>query len=525
MTIRPGSFTLCWGVLVLVLVSGCERGPGSAELERELQARLDTSFQQDLFRVESFRRTGSAPFRDIETGVSGVYVYYDARLEFLENYSLTQWLGLNVATLAFAVGATESGVSGFSAKGNSRGDQLSVHGRLAYSTDSTDAWVPQRDAIESPSSGAPVVNRDDAVRGVDQLLRDTRTLLARQRTEPAAPADARALQELHQAVQRIDLARAKEEGMITLGSGPPAGTYHEFGLALAHVAEQRGNALFSAESAGSVENASRLQAGLIDFGLVQSDVLQLLYEGATEQYSLPSRDLRAVASLWPEAVHLVTLERTGIRETSDLLGRTVAIGQRGSGSRINAVIIGIAARLQAEQLPVVREIPLADAIRQLESGSLDALFLTAAVPSAALQALAARRDDVRFVDLPMSLVGSLDNGFYAYYPLTIEARSYPGQKTAVTTLGLTAALATSVNVADERVERVLDLLMTGGEELAQRYYRAAFISRETMRLGLSVPLHPAAERYYRRYDEQGSPAAGEKRRPRRQAARASTPAG
>jgi hypothetical protein len=31
-------------------------------------------------------------------------------------------------------------------------------------------------------------------------------------------------------------------------------------------------------------------------------------------------------------------------------------------------------------------------------------------------------------------VRSLDNGFYAYYPLTIEARSYPGQKEAVTTL-------------------------------------------------------------------------------------------
>jgi hypothetical protein len=80
---------------------------------------------------------------------------------------------------------------------------------------------------------------------------------------------------------------------------------------------------------------------------------------------------------------------------------------------------------------------------------------------------------------------------------------------------LTAALATSVNVADERVEKVLDLLMTGGEELAQRYYRAAFITRETMRLGLSVPLHPAAARYYRRYDEQAVAPVGKRGAPRR----------
>ena len=49
---------------------------------------------------------------------------------------------------------------------------------------------------------------------------------------------------------------------------------------------------------------------------------------------------------------------------------------------------------------------------------------------------------------------------------------------------------------------MLNLLLTGGDELARKYYRAAFISRETMRLGLAVPLHPAAERFYDRYDQQ-----------------------
>jgi hypothetical protein len=52
------------------------------------------------------------------------------------------------------------------------------------------------------------------------------------------------------------------------------------------------------------------------------------------------------------------------------------------------------------------------------------------------------------------------------------------------------------------VEQVLDLLLSGGEELSKkRYYRAAFISRGTMRLGLAVPLHPAAEQFNQRYDE------------------------
>ncbi len=491
--------------LLLCCLAGCKRGPEPALLEQELQARLDTSFQQDLFRVAGFRRTGSAPFNDLVTEVSGVYVYYDAELEFVEDYSLTQWRGLNLGTLAFAVGATEDGVTGFHSRGNTRGDRLYVHGRLAFTRSEGKQWVALRNAVDQSPVKLAEGGRDGSVRGVDAILRDTRLLLAKERAEPVAAAQIIVLDELESALRRIDLAQARIDGKLTLGSGPPKGTYFEFGETLRQVAEQQGVSLFSAESAGSVENASRLQAAALDFGLVQSDVLQLMYQGLQEEYYFPSGNLRAVASLWPEAVHLVTLERTGIREMGDLLGKRIAIGQRGSGSRVNALLIGMAARLSADRMPVVNEIGLDAAIAQLETGDIDALFLTAAVPAAAIQALAARRDDVRFVPVRTSLVGTLDDSHYAYYPLTVAERTYPGQKEPFTTLGLTAALVTHVDVADERVEKVLELLLSSGEELARRYYRAAFISRETMRLGLAVPLHPAAERFYSRYDKSVPP--------------------
>ena len=86
--------------------------------------------------------------------------------------------------------------------------------------------------------------------------------------------------------------------------------------------------------------------------------------------------------------------------------------------------------------------------------------------------------------------------------MTVPAKTYPGQTEPFTTLGLAAALITHARVEDEKVEQMLDLLLTGGDELARKYYRAAFISRQTMRLGLAVPLHPAATRFYDRYDQQ-----------------------
>ena len=73
---------------------------------------------------------------------------------------------------------------------------------------------------------------------------------------------------------------------------------------------------------------------------------------------------RARASLWPEAVHLVTLEGTGIETLWDLRGRRIAIGERGSGTRFNAVHIGLASGIEAEEIPDIFEYLL------LRSGSM-----------------------------------------------------------------------------------------------------------------------------------------------------------
>jgi uncharacterized protein len=141
----------------------------------------------------------------------------------------------------------------------------------------------------------------------------------------------------------------------------------------------------------------------------------------------------------------------------------------------------------------------------LEGGEVDALFLTEAIPAPSIQALASRRDDLRFVPMPPRLFEKLAENHFDYYSLTVPARTYPGQSEPFTTLGLAASLMTHSQVADDTVEKMLHLLLTGGDELARKYYRAAFISRETMRLGLAVPLHPAAERFYDRYDRQQDP--------------------
>lgn len=483
----------------LVLPLACSRGPGAEQLRGQLQRSLDESFEKGVFQVRSLRRMGSAPFRAEDDERPGLFVYYDAELELLRDYSLTAWRGLNLGTLAFALGATELGVLGFKPGGNAAGDVLHVSGRLSYHREDA-GWVhaPARlPAVEEPMPAAQELRGS----GPDAALRGVRELLGRSPETRRGSKDAVIVSELRRAVSRIDLGIARLDGRLTFGSGPSGGTYHSFGLALAEFATRRGTPVYSYASEGSMENGSRLQAGSLDFALVQSDVAGLLYEGWPEEGLFPNRDLRSVASLWPEAVHLVTLARAGIETIGDLRGRRVAIGRRGSGTRYNAVQIAIAAGMEAGEVPEILEVGLREGIAALEAGSLDALFVTEAVPSPALQAFASGREDVRFLSLETEVVDRLSGAHFAYYPLTVEARTYPGQPEPFRTLGLACALMTTRHAPDPTVEDLLDLLVSGADELSERYYRAAFISRETMRLGIAVPLHPAAERFYARLEE------------------------
>jgi TRAP transporter TAXI family solute receptor len=504
---RPASARAIWLVGLAgmaCLVAACSRGPEEALLPEHLQRRLDAGFEEGLFAVRSFQRTGSAPFRDADREVSGVYVYYDAELEFLRDYDLTSWTGLNLGTLAFALGATEAGIGGFRGQESRAGDVLRVYGRFSYVLEEG-RWQAL-DRVTGPAEAARVVTPTTLEgSGPAAVLRSVRSLVGRADPGARAPRDAVIVDELRRAAGQIDLRFAKLEGKLTLGTGRRPGTYQDFGAAFAAFATAEALPMHDHRSDGSVRNGFDVHSLLLDFALMQSDVAEILFTGWVEEEQIARPNLRSLASLWPEAVHLVTLEGSGIERLADLRGKRIASGLPGSGSRFNATRLSTAVGLRRRDFAEIRQVGLAQSITELENGEIDALFTTEAVPSPALQALLQRRSDVRLVPLDADVVARLSKRYFSYYPFEIPARTYPGQQEPVRSLAMTAVLVTNRLAPDEQVERVLELIVDSADGLSRDFFRAGFISRETMRLGIAVPLHPAATRFYERLDEASPP--------------------
>ena len=203
----------------------------------------------------------------------------------------------------------------------------------------------------------------------------------------------------HDAILREEIdaahsrARARLERaatVLTIAGGPAGGAYADTLRALEVRAFAAKIALDPIVTEGSVANIRQLYDGRAQFALVQNDVARNAFAGRGRFAGAPQPELRAVASLFPEAVHLVVGAKSGITGVADLKGKRVELGPDGSGTRANALAILNVNGIAVETLAAAGRAPLAEAAQALADGKVDALFATIHAPARELQRLAAR---------------------------------------------------------------------------------------------------------------------------------------
>ncbi|MEG0821348.1 MAG: TAXI family TRAP transporter solute-binding subunit [Burkholderiaceae bacterium] len=494
--------------LALVLLAGCQRGPDQEIVRSELQSQLDAALGGHVLQIENLRRSGSTAVK--ETEGRGRLVYYNARLQLTRDYDFTKWDAHSVATLADLLGAGAQGISGLKREGNVAGDVIGVYGRAAF-VDDSGRWglVPTAPAqreieqrlqaaagaagtIEQAAAAASakvaqvdVLNREIPPTPAEQSIAQIRGLLAARSNIPPAEREAIVTAELDRA-WRNARARIEQYGTrLLLVAAPPGGAYAETAAALRSRAEFSKLPLEISDTEGSVANIRLLAAGRADFALVQNDIAAAAYAGTGRFAGAPQRELRAVASLFPEAVQLVARAGSGIANVQDLAGKKVNLGPEGSGTRANALEVLANAGLDPAQL-IAFDLAPAPAAAKLTAGEIDALFYTVHAPAPILQAVAARAK-VTWVTIPANdatrTAGLL--------PITLPARTYAGQNRPVDTVAATALMVTRADVPAEKVVQMVRLLF---EPRAADVESAilSHINARTAREGVTIPWYPAA---------------------------------
>ena len=150
-------------------------------------------------------------------------------------------------------------------------------------------------------------------------------------------------------------ATAQDLKFFTIGTGGTAATYYPVGGVIANAISNPpgsrgcdeggscgvpGLIASAVSSRGSVDNVNAIVSGLRNSGFAQSDVAYWAYTGTGTMEGRPAAaDLRAIAALFPEHIHLVVLADSGINSVADLAGKRVSLDEPGSGTFVDANLI------------------------------------------------------------------------------------------------------------------------------------------------------------------------------------------
>lgn len=294
-------------------------------------------------------------------------------------------------------------------------------------------------------------------------------------------------------------APAQAQQFFRIGTGGTAGTYYPVGGMIANAVSQPGKIVATAQASnGSVANVNGVVSGAMESGFSQSDVATWAYTGTGVYEGKPKvTDLRMIANLYPESIHLVVKKGAGIKSVADLKGKRVALDEPGSGTLVNARAVLAAYGVKESDIKP-EYIKPNQAGDKLKDGALDAFFFVGGAPAGAIAELASSGTGIELVPLtgPEAEALRRSNPYLAVD--TIPAGTYKDVP-AVQTMAMGAQWVTSAKADAETVYQITKALYSKAAQdaLAAGHAKGKFITKENAVKGVGIPFHPGAERYYK----------------------------
>ncbi|MCA1949611.1 MAG: TAXI family TRAP transporter solute-binding subunit [Treponema sp.] len=287
-----------------------------------------------------------------------------------------------------------------------------------------------------------------------------------------------------------------QQKFIAIGTGGAAGTYYPLGGAMAEIwnSSIKGMNATAQTTGASIANINLLRENKVDIIFVQNDVAFYALNGTELLKDKAFKELRGMACLYDETVQLVALADSGIKTVADLKGKRVSVGAAGSGVEANARQILEAAGLTYNDIKV-QYLSFAESASNLKDGNIDAAFTTAGYPTAAIQDLGASRK-ITIVPIDGAVADKLLKQWPFYSVTVIPANTYQGVSSDVKTVSVKSMLAVSSKLPADMVYELLKTMYANQAKLVAAHKQGANIKIETAKVGMSIPLHVGAEKFF-----------------------------
>jgi TRAP transporter TAXI family solute receptor len=305
----------------------------------------------------------------------------------------------------------------------------------------------------------------------------------------------------------VGIARANESTYL-LATASTGGTFYPVGVALATLTQVKvrpahGFGIRAINSAGSEENLHLLRRNETQFAILQGLFGHYAWKGTGPMAKLgPQRSLRAVTILWQNVEQFglkSEFAKTGtVDDLGSVKGMKMALGTKHSGTlQSNRILLGnLGIDIDRDfDLVYLGYGPSADAV---QSGRAVGMGIPAGVPTRSMaRAKAAMGATITILNFSDEQVRTADGGLGLWTRYTIPANTYPNQEKPVRTIAQPNFLSVRSDVDANVVYQITKAIHENLPFLKSIHAAAGAMSIDNALVGLPLPLHPGALRYYR----------------------------
>jgi uncharacterized protein len=291
--------------------------------------------------------------------------------------------------------------------------------------------------------------------------------------------------------------KPKFMSILTGGTG---GTYFPLGGAFANIVKDATGIETNAETTGaSAENMQSIKDNKGEIAFTQTDIASYATEGKLMFDGNKIDNIKAIGTLYPETIQIVTTEKSGIKTVEDLKGKKVSIGAPGSGTAANAEQILEVYGMTLDDIEK-QDLSFDESVNGIKDGNIDAAFVTAGHPTAAVEELSAT-EKVVIVPVDADKADKLIEKYPYYTKEEVQSGTYK-IGSAVPTVAVQAMLVVKADLSNDVVYDITKAIFENLDQV--KHAKAAQIKPENALNGVGIDVHPGAQKYF---DEKGIKAA------------------
>jgi uncharacterized protein len=297
-----------------------------------------------------------------------------------------------------------------------------------------------------------------------------------------------------------------QQKTIAIGTGGTGGVYYPLGGAMANVLSKYlpGVQATAEVTGGSVDNLKLIGSGQSEIGFSMADAALDALQGQ-DKFKSGKVPLQTLMVLYPNRMHVVTIEGTGIDKVTDLKGKRVSTGSPGSATEVMAFRVIEAAGLDKDKDMKRERLSVAESVNAIKDRKIDAFFWVGGIPTAAVTDLAAT-PGVKMKLIDHGDLAEKMNAKYGklYAAGTIKAGAYPGTDKDNAIVDVWNILVTGDKMNEDTAYNIVKTLVEKKAELVAVHKEAEAFSLENQVQERSpIPFHPGALRYFKEMGVKG----------------------